>query len=532
VVVAQGVEADTAAGPASIASSLRRTPSCLLSPSPSPSFTSTTTDADTTPTKRETVLLTPPPTSPPVDVEIVIEAPEAESVRAASPPSNAYRALKAALRLSSENRTIVGREEEKAVLQSYLSLVSSRDVGMYISGPPGTGKTALTTAVGRELAAQGWHVAEVGVMGLKANDVWARIADDLGCGRSEEEVTAHLAKSRAFIIIDEVDSLLSSSSHVLSKLFSLPLLSADGTVKLVAISNTLDLTVRANLVLPDGAMPQVLPFRAYNATDMAAIVAARVASAGEDAAKVDSRAVELLCRKVEAQNGDLRMCLGVLSSAVSLAEVEWTKKSDRPQVKVALPHVLKAFASHTQQLKAAAGSSAKGLTSATTTKIRSVPLQGRMVLVSLIVFLARTHAGLAGCPAPGANSETLTASTLYATYAHILSHTSSPFPPSPESDYRDLLSNLETLGLVKVAGSGTTARAQRNAGRVELCIREDEVKAGLGIDAIPTDLESLGMAEQEVLRVWIREDGVVARLRARAAAAIERAVNGLEPPPL
>ena len=347
------------------------------------------------------------------------------------------------------------------------------------------------------------------------------------------------------IILDEIDSLLPpfpsplppATSHLLSKLFSLPLVSS---TKLIAISNTLDLTIRARLVLPDGLQPEVLPFKAYAGNDMKGIVDARVVLADScanemESAKIDTKAIELLTKKVEAQNGDLRMCLGVLTSAVSLAETEWTKKAlfsdSTPLIKVALPHTIKAFNSYTQQLKAAAGSSTAS-NSATGKKIRSVPLQGRMVLVSMLIFLSRSKAGMTGCPTDSptksANVETLNIGNLYTAYSQILSHQTAPFPAASESDYRDLLSNLEVLGLISL-GSGViscssmtrsssgSGRGRSNIGssKIELTVREDEVKEGLGLTSA-----GKGMAEEEVSKIWEREEARVQRAREKAAAAI------------
>lgn len=356
-----------------------------------------------------------------------------------------------------------------------------------------------------------------------------------------------------------------ATSHLLSRLFSLPLLSTPNTtVKFIAISNTLDLTVRARLVLPEGAQPQVLPFKAYGTTEMMDIISSRIASASYDrpdsqTVKVDTKAVELLTRKVEAQNGDLRMCLASLSSAVHLAEMEWVKKTftsesdlDRsdtptpPLVKITLPHVIKAFNSHTQQLKAAAGTTSTASGSPTSRKIRSVPLQGKMVLVSILIYLCRVRVGLPGCPSAsnGPSPTTsphkhgdLTTSTLYATYSHLLSHASSPFPPAAESDYRDLLSNLETLGLVHLHGQGGSSGMTRSsssssrgkngaagAPKVELCVPEEDVKYGLGVEEKG---EKGGVADEEVKKMWEREDARIGKSREKIARAVE-ALAGAE----
>lgn len=262
--------------------------------------------------------------------------------------------------------------------------------------------------------------------------------------------------------------------------------------------------------------------------------------------KVDPKSVELLTKKVEAQNGDLRMCLGVLSLAVTLAESEWSRKVKQaettgatvPLVKISLAHTIKAFNSHTQQLKAAAGSSNTATASITGKKIRSVPLQGKMVLLSALVFSTRVRAGLSGCPAPGSgtgtstptstpskSSDGLTTANLYATYVHLLSHTSSPFPPSSESDYRDLLSNLEVLGLVAIAngassmsrsGSGSTRKGAQGV-KVELCVRDEEIKEGLGL---VEGVKGKGVAEEEVGKVWDREDAKTKRAREKLSKAI------------
>jgi cell division control protein 6 len=117
--------------------------------------------------------------------------------------TDGYKALKAALKCSSSGsdgsnashaagvEAIVGREDEKSFIRRYLvsgecTLLDEDNQdggskGLYISGPPGTGKTATVTALIAENGTE-CRLAFVNCMGLvgKKEEIWWRIADAWG----------------------------------------------------------------------------------------------------------------------------------------------------------------------------------------------------------------------------------------------------------------------------------------------------------------------------------------------------------------
>lgn len=158
----------------------------LPSPPSSP-FIQTPPDIDATAERMGLVRMRSDVSDDPTEVETDTEdEPQRKHI-------NPYKQIKAFLRLStSPKQTIVGREEETIALRAYLADQNSIDVGMYVSGPPGTGKTATVTSLGRQMRTEGWHFIELGCMGLKVADVWRRMGEQMGCGKTERDVVAHL----------------------------------------------------------------------------------------------------------------------------------------------------------------------------------------------------------------------------------------------------------------------------------------------------------------------------------------------------
>lgn len=135
---------------------------------------------------------------------------EDEGVAISGPSLNPYKSLKMALRCSSAGvdagSVIVGREDEKAAVGKYLETgridgTLSTPRALYISGAPGTGKTALVTCISNELREQGWDTAFVNCMGMtggRKEDVWNRIAMAWGLeGKGERAVETGLRAASA-----------------------------------------------------------------------------------------------------------------------------------------------------------------------------------------------------------------------------------------------------------------------------------------------------------------------------------------------
>ena len=64
-----------------------------------------------------------------------------------------------------------------------------------------------------------------------------------------------------------------------------------------------------------------------------------------------------------------------------------------------------------------------------------------------------------------------------------------------------------------LSGSSGRAKTQSGGAKLDLSVREDEVRDGLGLDR-----NQKGLAEEEVAKIWEREEAKVQRVREKAAA--------------
>ncbi|KAL9054810.1 MAG: hypothetical protein Q9162_003933 [Coniocarpon cinnabarinum] len=252
-----------------------------------------------------------------------------------------------------EARQIIGRTNERDELQSFLSsrIANGEGGALYVSGPPGTGKSALIGEVTRRLTFP-HNVKHVylNCMALEsAQDVYSGLLYELQLpGRlfedgPKESLTKALLKrqdDQAFVVIlDEIDALLNLDVNVLYNVFEWALHPSSSLI-LVGIANALDLTDR---FLPNlrarGSKPQLLPFLPYSHEDISVVLTSRLRMLLSKDASVEKSftpvlmptAIQLISKKVAAQTGDLRKAFDLAVKAIRVIEAETKEKQQQQQ---------------------------------------------------------------------------------------------------------------------------------------------------------------------------------------------------------
>lgn len=302
-----------------------------------------------------------------------------------------------------------------------------------------------------------------------------------------------LSPIRSILILDEID-FISRTPSALSEVYSLAR-KYPSTLRLIGISNTLTLgseaastpvtptkpsrSTSSSTIIGYTGPERSLNFSAYTSYDLLAIITCRLTILDTQARTdmFNPVALNFLCKKVAASNGDVRFALSVLRRCVDTVEKDLnappspsgastTGKKGRVEMK----HVLESLRAHENggsggSNTKADGTSAKG--SGVSRTVRGLGLHARLAIVALLVGWKRIEAGfglalqnLGSTPSPKSNaaSDKVTSTTLYAFYVALLTaqtvdangemSASSGFSPISRGEFQDILGVLETSGLV------------------------------------------------------------------------------------
>ncbi|KAG6828803.1 hypothetical protein H0H92_006684 [Tricholoma furcatifolium] len=424
---------------------------------------------------------------------------------------------------------IAGRDSERATILNFItSFLGDVDMesdgvqstSLYISGSPGTGKTALVNSVLRDIPSDA-KVVFINCMALNSVDsLWDRLVEELNNGRKmkpirgskntkgRDAVEALLSrhKSKCIVILDELDHI-TPTTQSLSSLFSLPN-SNPSTLCLIGIANTHTLTSSSSSTSSVSAASNVLTvhFAPYTPTQLQDILQSRLQPLydidSEDEGKTATEVKKflppptlmLLTKKVAAMTGDVRSLFEVFRGAIDLAVTAASaKEGDNPldtQSPTVTPtHVLAALKAYSPSSSSSAPAKATSPikpTAATPTttnseivaKITSLGLQARLVLLSLLLASKRLEANLpitaaaitaspkkaSSSPMKRSNSAPSSGTSvgvdpnhLYAYYGAVLSQSESGiFDAVSRSEFGDLVNVLEGTGLVSLCGSSDT----------------------------------------------------------------------------
>ncbi|KAG8533358.1 uncharacterized protein KY384_002141 [Bacidia gigantensis] len=258
--------------------------------------------------------------------------------------STPHQLARSSLHVSSVPATLPCRETEFATVYSHLETAITAGSGscIYISGTPGTGKTATVREVIASLhgAVQADELDDfifVEINGMKVTEptqayslLWEALRDERvspthALGLLEQEFSRPSPRRvPCVVLMDELDQLVTRTQSVMYNFFNWPGLRHSRLIVL-AVANTMDLPERmlSNKISSRLGLTRIL-FPGYSHEQLMEIVRSRLAEVGGDGGGqvVDEDAVQFAARKVAAVSGDARRCLDICRRAVEIAEVE------------------------------------------------------------------------------------------------------------------------------------------------------------------------------------------------------------------
>ncbi|OOQ90812.1 putative cell division control protein Cdc6 [Penicillium brasilianum] len=458
---------------------------------------------------------------------------------------------------------LVGRETEREKVATFIEdCVKTQKGGcLYISGPPGTGKSAMVNEVCQDMDLSDVKVSHVNCVSMRnARDVYSKLIQDFDedsdvFKKSEGDRLKDLfvpSKPNGLFLVslDEMDHLLMGDSGVLQSLFEWSL-SNKSTLILIGIANALDLTDRS---LPQlkakNLRPILLPFLPYNAASIANVITKRLRSLipvgmGNDPKFVpflQPAAIQLCAKKVASQTGDLRKAFELIKRAVDTIEQETQQKLEKQAAEAESNPILAENANLSLSVKAAPAPQptimssytvltaprasiahiARITTSAfgqgTVQRLKGLNLQQKAAICALITLeRKRRELDIMSTPSKSRCSAP-TVKQAFDTYC-TLCRNDNILHPLTSTEFKDVLSNLETMGLVgeyqgrgrggTVAGGSDIRRTPSKSGSVISTPQKGMDEQGLLCFVSQSEIEGqIAGPGEGILRRLLRGEGL------------------------
>ncbi|XP_071822349.1 cell division control protein 6 homolog isoform X1 [Apostichopus japonicus] len=245
-----------------------------------------------------------------------------------------YTEAKRALHTSLPDRLLC-RDEEVESIQGFLHshIVKKKPGSLYISGAPGTGKTAcLKYILEEDEDLKGVKTVFVNCMSVRRSQgIYIKILREID-GKKDDRINMKDAQRQLqkklsspgpviLLVLDEIDHLDSKGQEVLYTMFEWPSLPKSRLV-LLGIANALDLTDRIlpRLQARPKCAPKLLHFQPYTKNQIVSILQDRLEATEGSSQVLDPVALQLCARKVAAVSGDIRKALDVCRRAVEVTE--------------------------------------------------------------------------------------------------------------------------------------------------------------------------------------------------------------------
>lgn len=254
--------------------------------------------------------------------------------------SSPFQLARFNLHVSSIPATLPCRDTEFNTVYTHLEAAISAGSGacIYISGTPGTGKTATVREVVAQLNAS--VLAEelddfifVEINGMKVTDphqsyslLWEalkgeRVSSSHALGLLEREFERPSPRRvPCVVLMDELDQLVTKNQSVMYNFFNWPGLRHSRLIVL-AVANTMDLPERtlSNKISSRLGLIRIT-FPGYTHEQLQSIISSRLSHVPGQIVHPD--AIQFASRKVAAVSGDARRALDICRRAVEIAETE------------------------------------------------------------------------------------------------------------------------------------------------------------------------------------------------------------------